>query len=148
MQILFIQIESIPMRSMNPTEPVTRQAKTAEVDVAIIGTGFAGLGAAIRLLQEGITDIVVFERADEVGGVWRENRYPGCACDTASHLYSFSFAPKADWSRRFAGRDEILTYLKQCATQFGVRPHIRFGHAVRRAAWDEDGLRWRIDTSE
>ncbi|MFP4229452.1 MAG: flavin-containing monooxygenase [Salinivenus sp.] len=119
-----------------------------EADVAIIGAGFAGLGAAIRLMQEGTTNIVVFERADEVGGVWRENHYPGCACDTASHLYSFSFAPKADWSQRFAGRDEILAYLKQCAAQFGVRPHIRFGHTVHRAAWNEDTLRWRIETSE
>lgn len=122
--------------------------RAPEVDVAIIGTGFAGLGAAIRLMQEGMTDLAVFERAGEVGGVWRENHYPGCACDTASHLYSFSFAPKADWSRRFAGRDEILAYLKQCATQFGVRPHIRFGHTVRRAAWDEDHGCWHIDTSE
>lgn len=122
--------------------------RAPEVDVAIIGTGFAGLGAAIRLMQEGMTDFVVFERADEVGGVWRENHYPGCACDTASHLYSFSFAPKADWSQRFAGRDEIFAYLKQCATQFGVRPHIRFGHAVRRAVWDEEARRWRIETSE
>ena len=148
MQVFFIQMQSTQMRSTNTPAPVLEHGDTAEVDVAIIGTGFAGLGAAIRLLQEGMTDIVVFERADEVGGVWRENRYPGCACDTASHLYSFSFAPKADWSRRFAGRDEIFTYLKQCATQFGVRPHIRFGHAVRRAAWDEDSLRWRIETSE
>jgi cation diffusion facilitator CzcD-associated flavoprotein CzcO len=137
MQILFSQMQSIQMPSTNPPAPATRDADTAEVDVAIIGTGFAGLGAAIRLMQEGMTDIVVFERADEVGGVWRENRYPGCACDTAS-----------DWSRRFAGQDEILTYLKQCATQFGVRPHIRFGHAVRRAAWDEENLRWHIETSE
>lgn len=119
-----------------------------DVDTAIIGTGFAGLGAAIRLLQEGMDDIVVFERADEVGGVWRENRYPGCACDTASHLYSFSFAPKPDWSRRFAKRDEIFEYLKTCATHFGVRPHIRFGHTVQNASWETGRARWRIDTSE
>lgn len=122
--------------------------RAPEVDVAIIGTGFAGLGAAIRLMQEGMTNLVVFERAEEVGGVWRENHYPGCACDTASHLYSFSFAPKPDWSRRFAGRDEIFNYLKRCATQFGVRPHIRFGHAVQRATWDEASRRWHIKTSE
>jgi Predicted flavoprotein involved in K+ transport len=112
-----------------------------DVDTAIIGTGFAGLGAAIRLLQEGQDDFVAFERAEEVGGVWRENRYPGCACDTASHLYSFSFAPKPDWTRRFAKRDEILAYLKTCATRFGVRPHIRFGHTVERAVWEEEALR-------
>ncbi len=147
----FISVQMLPMQmpSIHPPEPAAHHDDRApEVDVAIIGTGFAGLGAAIRLMQEGMTDLVVFERADEVGGVWRENHYPGCACDTASHLYSFSFAPKADWSRRFAGRDEIFDYLKACATQFGVRPHIRFGHAVRSAAWDEEVLRWRIETSE
>ena len=119
-----------------------------DVGTAIIGTGFAGLGAAIRLVQDGRDDFVVFERADEVGGVWRENQYPGCACDTASHLYSFSFAPKPDWSRRFAKRDEIFDYLKSCATRFGVRSHVRFGHTVHRAAWDADVLRWVIETSE
>jgi cation diffusion facilitator CzcD-associated flavoprotein CzcO len=124
-----------------PTRPTT------DIDTAIIGSGFAGLGAAIRLKQEGVEDFVVFERADEVGGVWRANRYPGCACDTASHLYSFSFAPKPDWSRRFAKRDEILAYLKQCATDFGVRPHLRFGHRVERAAWDDEARRWMVDTS-
>jgi cation diffusion facilitator CzcD-associated flavoprotein CzcO len=119
-----------------------------DVGTAIIGTGFAGLGAAIRLVQDGVDDFVVFERADEVGGVWRENRYPGCACDTASHLYSFSFAPKPDWSRRFAKRDEIFDYLKTCATHFGIRPHIRFGHTVQNASWEGDRLRWRVETSE
>jgi len=127
---------------------MTQSRTVTEVEIAIIGTGFAGLGAAIRLVDEGEEDFVVLERSDEVGGVWRENRYPGCACDTASHLYSFSFAPKPDWSRRFAKRDEILQYLKQVATRSGVRPHIRFGHTVHRAAWNRQTLRWRIDTSE
>ena len=127
---------------------MTTSRRVTEADTAIIGTGFAGLGAAIRLAEEGVDDSFVFERADEVGGVWRENRYPGCACDTASHLYSFSFAPKPDWSRRFAKRDEIFAYLKECATRSGVRPHIRFGHTVRQATWDDERLRWRIDTSE
>lgn len=118
-----------------------------EIDTAIIGSGFAGLGAAIRLKQEGVEDFVVFERAGEVGGVWRANRYPGCACDTASHLYSFSFAPKPDWSRRFAQRDEILSYLKQCATDFDVRPHMRFGHGVERATWNAEAMRWMLETT-
>ena len=117
------------------------------IDTAIIGSGFAGLGAAIRLKQDGVEDFAVFERADEVGGVWRANRYPGCACDTASHLYSFSFAPKPDWSRRFAKRNEILAYLKQCATDFGVHPHMRFGHRVEHATWDAEAMRWMLDTN-
>jgi len=127
---------------------MTASRRVTEVDTAIIGTGFAGLGAAIRLAEDGVDDFVVFERTDEVGGVWRENRYPGCACDTASHLYSFSFAPKPDWSRRFAKRDEIFEYLKQCSARSGVRSHIRFGHTVHQATWDTEIRRWRVDTSE
>jgi len=127
---------------------MTASRRVTEVDTAIIGTGFAGLGAAIRLAEVGVDDFVVFERTDEVGGVWRENRYPGCACDTASHLYSFSFAPKPDWSRRFAKRGEIFEYLKQCAMRSGIRPHVRFGHTVHQAMWDNEIRRWRIDTSE
>lgn len=74
------------------------------VRVAVIGSGFGGLGAAVRLRREGITDFVVLERADSVGGTWRDNSYPGCACDVPSHLYSFSFAPNPDWPRTFSGR--------------------------------------------
>lgn len=72
------------------------------VRVAVIGSGFGGLGAAVRLRREGITDFVVLERADSVGGTWRDNSYPGCACDVPSHLYSFSFAPNPDWPRTFS----------------------------------------------
>lgn len=114
--------------------------------VAIIGSGFAGLGAAIRLRQSGVDDFLVFERADEVGGVWRDNRYPGCACDVQSHLYSFSFAPNPHWSRRFSPQPEIWAYLRRCADEFGVRDRIRFRHEVRAAAWDDEGACWRIDT--
>ena len=88
--------------------------------VAIIGAGFGGLGAAIKLLQTGRNSFVVFERADEVGGTWRENTYPGCACDVASHLYSFSFAPNPRWSRKFSPQSEILAYLKNCVEQYGL----------------------------
>ena len=119
----------------------------SHVRVAIIGSGFAGLGAAIRLKQEGEDDFVVLERADAVGGVWRDNRYPGAACDVQSHLYSLSFAPNPDWSHRFAPQAEIWAYLERCATDFGLRPHLRFGHDVEAAAWDDDALRWQIETS-
>ncbi|SOD02129.1 Predicted flavoprotein CzcO associated with the cation diffusion facilitator CzcD [bacterium JGI 053] len=116
--------------------------------VAIIGTGFGGLGTAIRLMQEGIDDFVLLERADEVGGTWRDNTYPGCECDVQSHLYSFSFAPNPGWSRSFSPQPEIQAYLERCAEDFGVRPHVRFGHEVLGAAWDGDANLWRIETSQ
>lgn len=114
--------------------------------VAIIGAGFAGLGTAIRLKQEGIHDFVVLERADGVGGTWRENSYPGCACDVPSHLYSFSFAPNPNWSHIFARQEEILSYLRECAQRFAVVGHLRFGHDVTGATWDDDADRWVLET--
>jgi cation diffusion facilitator CzcD-associated flavoprotein CzcO len=105
--------------------------------VAIIGTGFSGLAAAVRLKQAGVEDLVLFERSTDVGGVWRENTYPGAACDVPSHLYSFSFAPKADWSRRFAPQAEIHQYLRDVARDFDVLRHIRFGTEVLAADFDE-----------
>jgi cation diffusion facilitator CzcD-associated flavoprotein CzcO len=116
------------------------------VHVAIVGTGFGGLGTAIRLKQEGIHDFVLLERADDVGGTWRDNTYPGCACDVPSHLYSFSFAPNPGWSRRFSPQPEILDYLRDVASRYGILPYVRLGHAVTGAAWDEGAQRWRIDT--
>ncbi|WP_035775552.1 NAD(P)/FAD-dependent oxidoreductase [Arthrobacter sp. H5] len=120
---------------------------TRHVRVAIIGAGFSGLGAAIRLTQEGETDFLVFERAQEIGGTWRENTYPGSACDVMSLLYSYSFAPNPNWSTTFGKQPEILQYLRDCADRFGVRPHIRFEHDVVSADWDEEAHLWRIDTS-
>ncbi|HYN85019.1 MAG TPA: NAD(P)/FAD-dependent oxidoreductase [Pyrinomonadaceae bacterium] len=116
--------------------------------IAIIGTGFGGLGAAIRLKQEGFDDFVLFERAGEVGGVWRDNTYPGCACDVESHLYSFSFAPNPEWSHSFSRQPEIWDYLRRCAQDYGILPHIRFNHEVREAAWDESARQWRMETSQ
>jgi cation diffusion facilitator CzcD-associated flavoprotein CzcO len=116
--------------------------------IAIIGTGFAGLGMAIRLKQEGIDDFVVLEKADDVGGTWRENTYPGVQCDVPSHLYSFSFAPNPNWTRSFPLGDEIRDYLRDCATRYGVLPHIRFGQEVQSADWDDEAQRWRIETTD
>ena len=118
------------------------------VHIAILGAGFAGVGAAIRLLQSGKRDFVVFERADEVGGVWRDNEYPGCACDVEAPLYSFSFAPNPNWSRLFAPQPEIFAYLRRCADEFGVRPYLRFGHAIESIRWDEAQRRWTIESSK
>ena len=114
--------------------------------IAIVGTGFGGIGAAVRLLQDGERDLVLFERSDDVGGVWRDNTYPGAACDVASHLYSFSFAPTGRWSRRFAVQSEIHDYLRRVAADFGVLPHVRFRTEVLSAAWD--GGQWRLALSD
>jgi cation diffusion facilitator CzcD-associated flavoprotein CzcO len=105
----------------------------AHVRVAIVGAGFAGLGMAIRLAQEEMRDFVVLERADDVGGTWRDNSYPGATCDVPSLLYSFSFAPSPDWSRSFSPQPEILDYLRRCADDHGVRSHILLGNDVRQA---------------
>ena len=115
--------------------------------VAIVGTGFGGLAAAVRLRQAGLDDVVLFEKSTDVGGVWRENTYPGAACDVASHLYSLSFAPKADWSRRFAPQAEIHQYLRDVARDFGLLPLIRFSTEVLGATFDEDAAVWRLTLS-
>ena len=116
--------------------------------VAIIGTGFAGIGMAVGLKRSGIDDFVLLERAGDVGGTWRDNSYPGCQCDVPSHLYSFSFAPNPGWSRTYSPQPEIFDYLRDCADRFGVRPHVRFGHEVCDATWDEDEQRWRLETTK
>ena len=115
--------------------------------IAIIGSGFAGLGMGIRLRQAGIEDFAILERADSIGGTWRDNSYPGCAVDVQSHLYSYSFAPNPDWSRVYAPQEEIWSYIRRCADEFGVGDHVRFGHEVLGADWDETRQRWLIETS-
>lgn len=122
-------------------------AESQHVRVAVIGAGFGGLGAAVRLRREGITDFVVLERAGAVGGTWRDNSYPGCACDVPSHLYSFSFAPNPDWPRTFSGQEHIREYLERVADTFRIRPHIRFDTEVKRMSWDRERLLWEIETS-
>jgi cation diffusion facilitator CzcD-associated flavoprotein CzcO len=117
------------------------------VRVAIIGAGFSGIGMACGLLRSGVTDFVVLERAREVGGTWRDNVYPGAACDIPADLYSFSFAPNPDWSHRYPRQDELLAYLRDVADRFGVTPHIAFGTEVADASWDDDERRWTITTN-
>ena len=116
--------------------------------VAIVGAGFSGLGMAIRLTQSGIDDFLIFERAEDLGGTWRDNVYPGCGCDVESHLYSFSFALNPNWTRLFSSQKEIWTYLRQCVRRSGVRPHICWGHEVREARWDDATQHWRITTTK
>ena len=113
---------------------------------AIIGAGFGGLGAAIRLRETGVEDFVVLERDEDVGGTWRVNTYPGCQCDVPSSLYSFSFAPNPDWSRAFAPQAEIEAYLHRFADAYQLRPRIRFGQEVLAARWDDAAALWRLTT--
>jgi cation diffusion facilitator CzcD-associated flavoprotein CzcO len=112
--------------------------------IAIIGAGPGGLCTGIRLAEAGFHDFVILEKADGLGGTWRHNRYPGCACDIPSFLYSFSFEPKLDWSRPYGSQGEILAYLEHCADEYALRPHLRFGCEVERARWDEGSARWTL----
>ncbi len=115
--------------------------------VLVVGAGFGGIGATARLRQDGITDVVVVEKGHDVGGVWRDNTYPGAACDVKSHLYSFSFAPN-DWSRTYAPQAEILAYLQRVADEQGVTPHCRFGREVATADWREQTGTWEVVTTD
>lgn len=114
----------------------------------IIGSGFAGMIAAVHLQQIGENDIIILERSGDVGGVWRDNRYPGCACDVESHLYSLSFAQNPNWSHIFARQPEIYAYINECFEQFGLLESIRFHHEVQKMTWDEQQGIWRIQTNK
>ncbi len=116
------------------------------VRVAIIGAGFAGIAAALRLRAAGHTDITVFEASPDVGGTWLHNTYPGAACDAPSHIYSYSFAQRAEWSRRFAPGPEILDYLRDCVHDGGIADLIRFNTRVSTARWD--GAQWQLELSD
>ncbi|WP_238421330.1 NAD(P)/FAD-dependent oxidoreductase [Gordonia sp. 'Campus'] len=118
------------------------------ISVAIIGAGFAGIGTAIRLKERGIEDFTIFERDARVGGTWRDNTYPGAACDIPSRLYSYSFAPNPDWSHTYSRSEEILSYIDTMVEDHGIEPHIRFGHTVSDLRYDaSDGL-WTITFAE
>jgi cation diffusion facilitator CzcD-associated flavoprotein CzcO len=123
-------------------------APAGTVPIAIIGTGFAGLGMAIRLRQEGREDFVLLEKNTDVGGTWWENHYPGCACDIESHLYSFSFAPNPGWSRMFSPQPEIQRYLRGCAERHDLLPRIRFNTMVVGARYDEAAGLWLLRTAD
>ncbi|WP_439382680.1 flavin-containing monooxygenase [Amycolatopsis lexingtonensis] len=116
-------------------------------EVLVVGAGASGLGAAIRLGQAGVTDLAVLEKADALGGTWRDNTYPGCACDVPSALYSYSFAPNPEWTRAFAGQPEIRAYLRETAARFGVTEKIRYGVEVTRAQWNPRDSRWELETT-
>ncbi len=114
--------------------------------ILIIGAGFGGLGMAIRLKRAGIQSFTILEKADRVGGTWRDNTYPGAACDVQSHLYSFSFEPKSDWSRKFGLQAEILGYMQHCAAKYELEPHLRFNTEVVSAEFDPATAEWVVTT--
>lgn len=112
--------------------------------VAIIGTGFAGVCMAIKLLEAGINDFVILEKADDIGGTWRDNTYPGAACDVSSHLYSFSFEPNPNWSRMFSGQKEIYEYLKHCVVKYGLESYIQYGSEVMGGNFNQENGEWQV----
>ena len=105
------------------------------LDTLVIGSGFSGIGLGVKLRAAGRGDFEIWERAAELGGTWRDNHYPGCACDISSPVYSFSFAPKPDWSRLYPPQREILDYLRNVAREAGLAPHFRFGREMVAARW-------------
>lgn len=135
------------MTDAEPTVEQTAPKPPVHTRALIIGTGFSGLGMGIELQQRGV-DFLMLEKADEVGGTWRDNTYPGCACDIPSHLYSFSFEPKADWKHLFSYQEEIQDYLKGVTDKYGLRRYIVFNSHVQRAHWDDDELRWHVFTAD
>ena len=127
--------------------PMTQATTRRHVGVLIIGSGFGGLGAAIRLAKDGRDDFLVVERGSEVGGTWRDNTYPGAACDVPSHLYSYSFEPNPDWSRSFSPQWEIQDYLRRTAEKYNVLDKHLFDTEVTSAQWDADTEQWLVETT-
>lgn len=125
---------------------LTRRGRSPRV--AIIGAGFGGIAAAVALRRKGIDDIVIIERSDGVGGTWRQNTYPGAACDIQSHLYSFSFAPNRRWTRTYAYQPEILSYLESVADRFDLRRHLMLGTSVQKLVWSERQKHWDIGLAD
>jgi cation diffusion facilitator CzcD-associated flavoprotein CzcO len=122
------------------------QAGLAEPRIIIVGSGLSGLCLAIRLKQAGIDSFTILEESDAVGGTWLKNTYPNAGCDIPSYLYSYSFAPKYDWTRKYARQPEILAYIQECAERFGIADHIEFGTSVASARFEQDRSIWHIHT--
>ena len=141
------QTSFAPAPDVTKIDTVSEIDTVTEIDTVIVGAGFAGLGAGIRLKRRGDASFVILERAHDVGGTWRDNTYPGVACDIPSHLYSFSFLPNPDWSSFFASGSEIHDYLRDAVRSEGLEPHLRLGSEVLEMRWLADELRWRVTTS-
>jgi cation diffusion facilitator CzcD-associated flavoprotein CzcO len=130
------------------TPIVASPAPKPETQMLIVGAGLGGLCMGALMSMAGRRDFVIIEKANDLGGTWRDNVYPGCACDVPSHLYSFSFAQKPDWSGLFPNQPEILAYIDEVAAEHGLRSHITFGAALLKAEWDEENAFWRVETSK
>src|SRR5512132_797017 len=121
---------------------------TPHVHTFVVGAGFAGLCMAIRLQEAGEGDFRVIDRGSDVGGTWRDNTYPGAACDVPSQLYSYSFAPNPDWSMSFSPQPEIQAYLRRVAEESGTLDRFRFRTTLESAAWDDEAQVWRVEVSD
>ena len=124
------------------------QSTVSRHRIIVIGTGGGGLYMGMQLKRAGIDDFLMLDKASGLGGTWWHNTYPGAECDVQSHLYSFSFEPKNDWSRPFAGQEEILGYFEDCADKYGLKAHIRFNTAVKALHWDDARSLWRLETEQ
>src|SRR3984957_16033614 len=133
----------------NRPAPAAPLQLPAHVHIAIVGSGFSGLGSAIALANEGYaaSDVLILERRAGVGGTWYDNSYPGCRCDVPSNLYSFSFAPNPNWSETFSAQPEIERYLQVTAREFGILGKVAFDAALEGASWDADRRVWQLETS-
>ena len=129
------------MKEMNNTLP-------KYTDTVIIGAGLGGLAMGIGMQKKGLNDYIIIEKSTEVGGTWRDNSYPGCACDVQSHLYSYSFTNKSDWTKRYAPWNEIQQYILDTVAEYNVRPNIRFGLEVNSAEFDEKSAIWTVGTAD
>jgi cation diffusion facilitator CzcD-associated flavoprotein CzcO len=133
---------------MSTASTPNSNATEVNVDVLIIGAGFAGICMGIKLREAGMDSFLIIEKSADIGGTWWDNRYPGCACDIPSHLYSFSFEPSADWTRMYPGQQEIQDYLKGCVARHQLAPHIRLNMRFCEAIWDEAAGNWRATTHD
>lgn len=118
--------------------------RSVTLSIAVIGSGFAGLLIGIKLKRAGLNSFTIYEKSDRIGGTWRDNVYPGAACDVPAHLYSYSFEPKPDWPRKFAEQPDILAYQEHCARKYGLLPHLRLGVEIAEAEFDEQAMHWRL----
>src|SRR5215831_19016613 len=130
---------TLPERTKAQEETMLERStpKTQPLTAVIVGTGFGGIGMAIKLRQAGITDFVMLEKSGQIGGTWRDNTYPGAACDVPSPLYSFSFEQDFDWPRFYSGQRDIHAYQQHCVAKYKLMPHVRLNTEVRHAAFDE-----------
>lgn len=126
----------------------TTSGTTDGAAIVIVGAGFAGICMGIKLREAGFRDFVILEKAGSIGGTWRDNTYPGCACDVQSHMYSFSFEPNPTWTRMFSPQPEIRRYLRHCVDTYQLAEHLRFGVRVAGAHFDDATKRWRVETGD